>query len=464
MSNVNEHMRKIPTPLPQTFADAVTATRVLGIRYLWIDSLCIIQDSPEDWSEQAPCMAGIYGNAHLTISADAASDSTRGFLNRPGRQFNAAVAVQYHGMAADAPIWVRERGALGYQLPFHACRVGEAPTSKLSTRGWVFQERVLSPRTLHFGESEVGWECQSLITCECSASSQRYRRTTSLLKLAQDKMDWKEVVEEYTRMDLTVAEDRLMALSGLAETRQSWNKQQYVAGMWEQDLKRFLVWRTETTRPPLKSYIAPSWSWASVTGSIDYFRFKYKDRGLSDWKVSSIDCCPSGSPFGNVKGGAHLVIRGSLIPVKLVEEDTDDWTMKPEREPSTKTPKAKIYWDSPERKESVVTQGEGCAFFVITCGPRSPQGILLKAFDSSTIAVTNTRALSIAGTSNGIVRRRSWPLRYERVAYVSAKEIIIRRSQGWSDCRPMPIEEPISDLSSWRYWTQYARNEVFALY
>jgi hypothetical protein len=121
------------------------------------------------------------------------------------------------------------------------CRDGRDPSSRLSTRDWVFQERALSPRSLHFGQSEVGWECRSLISCECSASSLRYRRITSLLKQARAIMAWTKVIREYTLLGLTVSEDRLTALSGLAEIRHSSINDQYIAGMWREHLKYQLL-------------------------------------------------------------------------------------------------------------------------------------------------------------------------------------------------------------------------------
>jgi hypothetical protein len=71
LGNLDSHMARLPDPLPQTFADAVTVTKMLGLRYLWIDSLCIIQDSQEDWVHESAHMAKVYENAFVTISADA---------------------------------------------------------------------------------------------------------------------------------------------------------------------------------------------------------------------------------------------------------------------------------------------------------------------------------------------------------------------------------------------------------
>jgi hypothetical protein len=81
--------------------------------------LYIIQDSPDDWSEQAPRIASIYGNAYVVIAADVAADSNQGFLDHPNRRFNRAVPIPYEGMTPGNEIWIRERGSLGHQLAFH---------------------------------------------------------------------------------------------------------------------------------------------------------------------------------------------------------------------------------------------------------------------------------------------------------------------------------------------------------
>ena len=443
---------KIPVPLPKTFADAVVTTRALGVRYLWIDSLCIIQDSPDDWSDQAPCMASIYGNAHVVIAADAAEDSRQGFLDHPNRRFNRAVPILYAGMTKGNEVWIRERGRLGYQLAFHGWSkkadlpnkqdlahelemrakywppMGHNPsgeiipsvyiqhgideimdtlgkvrreledvTSKLSTRGWVFQERALSPRTLHFGEYEIGWEYLSIISCECSATSQRYRRTESLLKRAPLKMLWTEVVAEYTQMDLTVAEDRLAALAGLASVRpEAIESQRYVAGMWEWTLTDHILWYVENKRDGgglLKHYIAPTWSWASITGPVSY---KYDKKG--HFKVLSINCQPQGpSLFGDCRDGAYIVIAGLLVPVAV---DFNSWSIRPSaakisgkgrggragdrRAGDRQTPPPSIYFDTTARQYAMkqVKDQESFAFFIVSNGWEPPHGLLLMTCNS----------------------------------------------------------------------------------
>lgn len=95
--NLQDHLQEISS-LPQTFLEAALLTRVLGVRYLWIDSLCILQDSREDWEREAPLMASVYGNAYVTIAADVAKNTNAGFLTGSTRQLHMPKVVQFvHG-------------------------------------------------------------------------------------------------------------------------------------------------------------------------------------------------------------------------------------------------------------------------------------------------------------------------------------------------------------------------------
>lgn len=142
-----------------------------------------------------------------------------------------------------APVFIKSTIEEILETLEKVCREDNDVTSKLSTRGWVFQEQTLSRRTLHFGESEIGWECLSMISCECTATSLRYRRTESLLKKARTVMPWVDAITQYSRLELTVPGDRLVALAGLASVRpEAARRERYVAGMWERDLQNQITW------------------------------------------------------------------------------------------------------------------------------------------------------------------------------------------------------------------------------
>ena len=141
--------------LPKTFQDAVDVTRKLGIRYLWIDSLCIIQDNEKDWENESRRMENVFANAFCTIAATSAKDSWDGFLvSQSVKQ-----SVKLVDRSVDPPLSV------------YACEVGgsfntDIGSGGLNQRAWVLQERALSPRTIHFTAAQTYWECGSVIRCD----------------------------------------------------------------------------------------------------------------------------------------------------------------------------------------------------------------------------------------------------------------------------------------------------------
>ena len=153
-----EFMAGIPSSeLPQTFQDAISVTRRLQIRYLWIDSLCILQDSPEDWDHESAQMHLVYGNAYVTLAADDSRNSSEGlFRDRfPSLVTPIIVATAWKEALAKKFVVIPRR--------FWSESVAESP---LNRRAWVLQERYLSPRIIHFGETQILWECKSRDCCE----------------------------------------------------------------------------------------------------------------------------------------------------------------------------------------------------------------------------------------------------------------------------------------------------------
>ncbi|TGO07795.1 hypothetical protein BTUL_0246g00020 [Botrytis tulipae] len=364
-STIRAFVMSLPSELPKTFTDAITVTRTMGQRYLWIDSLCILQDSEEDWITESSHMDRVYSQALFTIVADAANNSFSGFLEPPTRNIRktSIVTCDFTTSTATTPlsiaIHVRERGELAFQLPYHdfhsdsdmkqiSCAFPNKPEtvirSKLSTRAWAFQERLLSPRTLHFGPSEMAWECQTICSCECSATNERTSRTTSLLKgsialrplpilgeessqnLSRARSDaWqRDIVEEYTRLDITRETDRLSALAGLA-TRASIFRpgDQYMAGMWRKTIAEDLAWYTrpeKSSRRPVTKNQAPTWSWTSLTGHIQYTRTNDTLRNNPLMEVLDVQYIPDKqSPLGaGPAAPASLKVFGYLIPIASV--------------------------------------------------------------------------------------------------------------------------------------------------
>ncbi|KAH9903601.1 heterokaryon incompatibility protein-domain-containing protein [Xylariomycetidae sp. FL2044] len=359
--NLPEFVQRLPSEIPKTFADAMAVTRAMGQKYLWLDSLCILQDSVADWAEESSRMDQVYSQALFTIMADAAGDSFAGFLEPPSRNVRKTSVITCDLPSTDtssqASVHVRQRGDLAFQLPYHDFHSDGPwsdpwekkeeeliPRSKLSTRAWAFQERLLSPRTLHFGPSEMAWECRGLCTCECSATNERTSRTASLLKssIALHPIDapsdksahallrshdnaWqKDIVEEYTALGITKDTDRLPGLAGLATRASNLRPgDQYMAGMWRETIKTGLSWYTMPEQPsrriPSENRF-PTWSWASVSGQIRHARVAGipSDAPLLD--VLSVQYTSDAkSPIGaGPQTPASLLASGYLVPIDSI--------------------------------------------------------------------------------------------------------------------------------------------------
>ncbi|KAH8787227.1 heterokaryon incompatibility protein-domain-containing protein [Hyaloscypha finlandica] len=235
-STINKFRRGKPIcDLPQTFRDAIVVARRFSIRYLWINSLCIIQDSQVDWEVESSMMRDIYANSSCNISA-AASEYPQGGLFRPRRR----VDVQ-PGVLRSSTMDSTEKCFFIYDKFYWDRQVSN---TTLHQRGWVFQERLLAPKVLHFTENQIFWEC-----------FRDQNQGIVLLSLFAFNM-WNDLVQTYSKCALTRSEDKLVALSGLACLFQDMTGDEYLARLWRSRLKLS------------SDYRAPSWSWASLDGPV----------------------------------------------------------------------------------------------------------------------------------------------------------------------------------------------------
>lgn len=292
-SNLKDRMDSIPMEtLPQTFKDAVIITRNLGLRFIWVDSLCIIQDSMIDWEYEAARMADIYKHSYITIAAQSGRNSHEGILKERIFEFD-SIEVPFNSK-------VRNIRTSMYLRPVQDnWDTGiNGAGSALSTRAWVLQESMLAPRTLHYGSQQMFWECKTFSHAEGDLtpilqrsrdrewSWSRNKRFLSDLEpttrpfrgskngVAAVKnvlyMRWNAILENYTGRRMTNPSDVFPALAGLASEFNRRLNDQYVAGLWKADLHRGLLWRIEEqeTCRAATPYRAPSWSWASKVGQI----------------------------------------------------------------------------------------------------------------------------------------------------------------------------------------------------
>lgn len=272
-ANIEQLRHAIHTEaLPRSFQDAIVITRRLGFRFLWMDAICIVQDSLEDWARESSVMADIYRNGTVMISATAASDSHHGILS-PRDVFRS------HCFGRDKEfVFQAMRGSMNALEPLHA-------------RGWCLQERVMAPRILQFGRHMLFWECVSqvcaedsgLVDLESGRTSEHSTRVITMpfiwppnsgSEMSDDTTErlaaFYQCISEFTTRKLSKRSDKLPAFSGLASAFHTHELGTYLAGLWEKDLVYGLQWspREPSEEPPEgDEYIAPSWSWASMRGS-----------------------------------------------------------------------------------------------------------------------------------------------------------------------------------------------------
>ncbi|KAI9699855.1 MAG: hypothetical protein M1820_007030 [Bogoriella megaspora] len=316
---------------PRTFKDAIDIGRKLGIDYLWIDSLCIIQGDDIDWQKEAAKMGSVYGNSYLNIAASSAKDSTQGCFTKPAK-FNG-------GFRAEVKTSDRRR-----VLSFRCEDLYEqyVTESYLATRAWTLQEKVLAPRTLHIGDRGIFWECRTRTASEFLPDeimdtyepfrgpliSQVNRQTTDF---------WIRIVRLYSAASLTYEKDKLPALSGVARFQHMRSNDQYLAGMWKTNIESQLCWQLVETPKKRPAWRAPTWTWASVDGGVACrddlkHEYEFQDDYAHVLEASTI---PLGlDSFGQVKDGELRLCCSAMLAGSI------DWKAKhrnPETDAATAT-------------------------------------------------------------------------------------------------------------------------------
>ncbi|KAI0326974.1 HET-domain-containing protein [Cubamyces sp. BRFM 1775] len=358
--NISSYLKAIHISLlPKTIIDAIQVTHALGIRYLWVDSLCIIQDSLEDKHRELSMMRHVYHQAFLVIDAARATNASQGFLD------------DSHCIQMEASIW----------LPFNWSRrhdrnprqfmelLDDWPRADLLScghsvrmetlvirarghtgrRAWCLQEALMSGRRLCFAWS-LQFHCrQSLQQRAESPLNYKwygatsppdivFRRTTSLVPYSADWFTihaaWSEIVEDYTLRSLSYSEDTFLACAGIAEAfgLALGSRTEYLAGLWRDSLLFDLLWFVTDHSGRIRGRsdsLAPSWSWAVTRHPVVFRPYQiYRNKPaatLSGWEELGevIGCAVTlencALPFGRVTGG-HLVLRAPLLGPYIAED------------------------------------------------------------------------------------------------------------------------------------------------
>ncbi|EAT85373.2 hypothetical protein SNOG_06722 [Parastagonospora nodorum SN15] len=272
--------------LPKTFQDAVDCTRKLNVRYLWIDSICIIQGPDGDFSDEAKRMEDVYSGAYCVVAASRAGDQRDGFLGARPR---------------------RKHVSFQPEKPFYVCQTidqfnDDVILGSLNQRGWVLQERALARRTIYFTENQTYFECGNGVRCETltlmhnnmadflgdpSFPDKAMRVRSRALKIEY----FQGLYKQYSRLGFTRWEDRPVAIAGLEKRLQRAFGTKGRYGIFDDGNKlgsglfhRSLLWRREWNAaeskdgeplvaiafPAEKDFHVPSWSWMAYRGGIDY--------------------------------------------------------------------------------------------------------------------------------------------------------------------------------------------------
>lgn len=336
--------------LPMLYQDVVTACIQLEIRYLWIDSLCIIQDQELDWTREIAAMGAVYSNALCNIEASHATDSSgRLFFSRNQTRIRPfPVTVEWH---QDGPLQF-------FLIDLSVQLENDMKEAPLVKRAWVLQEQLLARRSIIYSKTQLHWMCRTQeasemfpkavpnlregsdllshslkprpLQCLKGMIASRnpihfdhwsYGSGSNISPVEQFWFSWRSIVLDYTRRTLTLEQDKLAAIAGLASELQSNIDSQYIAGMWNFrfNIGYDLCWRVSERadgRQPFRpaKYRAPTWSWASVEGVISYTHSSdYDITGdsqlafVEDVKVETLD----GTATGPVRS-ASMQIRDPL--------------------------------------------------------------------------------------------------------------------------------------------------------
>ena len=423
------------TELSKTFQDAITVTRALGIEYIWIDSLCIIQDDEQDWATEAASMVDIYSNAYLTIAATSASSGEQGFFwnELPSDSFCKVV-----GEERGLPFDLNLRSALKHTPLHHTHGLGTARNLPLLKRAWTLQEQLLSPHMIHFTQTEMLFECFQSYSCECGSSWDRAIKQSTYKAALDPKTrasSWVTILEEYTTRKLTIDTDRLPALSGIARAISSTETQNlgYAAGLFIVDMPHCLLWMSKygLGHRPTKSKMSapPSWSWASVESMQIFWPTWTRSFGTTEYdtlvQILDVQCDPTTvDAFGMVSGG-RLTTLGKIYPLDLVafEPPSCSYTsgrqllshakiIQNARVSDAKLPFSNVVKDIPwESLDPQICLGETLYFLPVIKGrdghSRIMTGLMLRAHHSSAV---NTPMLEESSASK--------PL-FERIAYAT---------------------------------------------
>ncbi|KAK6858276.1 hypothetical protein PG995_005975 [Apiospora arundinis] len=331
--------------LPKTLQDAVITAQMLGLKFLWIDALCVVQDDAVHIAREIAMMPSIYQNAYITIYAARASGADQGFLDDIVTPSTSSHSFQFGICTPDELVSTDMNGQIegDYFIPnivgsvICFCDLDESNVvSPIERRGWTFQEYLLSPRILEFGMYQTSFKCLKFELRNSGHESLDYGKRAERLTEFRSKfhnfgasddsegrsaipLPWEVTVAHFAQREISNPRDRLRAISGVATVQGYHEGGTYLAGLWKEHLSTQLQWEAVGTKPRPAEYRAPSWSWASVDEDIDFHGGVTPEMSGRDLQVldARIDLKDQSAPYGEVDYGS-LTVRGWVKQKKVV--------------------------------------------------------------------------------------------------------------------------------------------------
>jgi hypothetical protein len=322
--------------LPIAFQEAALVARFLNIDFIWIDSLCIIQDDVDDWEEQAAQMGQIFEFAAITIAASLSSSPYDSLFTKRSAKYEEFQL--YHDLkSTNDNVVFRARRKIVFGI--HAKTGRSKDVDRLDTRAWGLQEKLLSSRLVAFTGAEIQWTCQTSKVCECRSKCYIPQPLFLLpVKEVETKGEygyakaWSNIVEPYSNRDLTFTDDRLPALSGLAKKFWKITGYTYIAGLWKESIWYDLVWQHDTVASSTQitdaaasqttaaaGYIGPRFSWVSTASAVNYrfARHAYRGTRVRHMTIVGCDYDTYGRDTYGKAVGARINIRGTTVEAQL---------------------------------------------------------------------------------------------------------------------------------------------------
>ncbi|KAJ9606814.1 hypothetical protein H2200_008824 [Cladophialophora chaetospira] len=363
--NMKEHLQSVEVrQLPPTLRDAISITVALGFSYVWIDALCIVQDSPLDWATETSKMGGIYRGSVVMIAASGATSVEQGLFNTRSSSTIHEIDRQYlvvlnttlnNGRPSRLYLWhaksLREEISDTFQQS-----VLRGPLAK---RGWTLQEHVMAPRTLYYTPSQLMWECSHCRLSEDNFPQHQGQKLYPMADLIYPvhpktlvRMWYMNLVEEFSQRSFTKFEDKLPAITALAKATFFNRHIDYIAGLWKDSLMTGLCWYRKGSGRKMEDYCCPSWSWASQNSPVLYTfaeRSAENPRGFAP-KILSVHVEQDPlNPFGNAKA-AHIMLKTAVMTGIVVRGEFETKMNRRDSSLVPRTLRQGLFISSPHRK------------------------------------------------------------------------------------------------------------------